>query len=110
MHANANANGHDTYSGRNGDGRFAVGNPGGPGRPRRATEKDYLVVLTEEVSPETWRAICRQAADAARAGDAKARDWIARYLLGPPGELPTLWAVRMAEEAEAEQANGGPRP
>jgi hypothetical protein len=35
-------------------------------------------------------------------GDAKARDWIARYLLGLPGELLTLGAVAEAVEAEAE--------
>jgi hypothetical protein len=99
MHA---ANGNGTCTGRNGDGRFAAG---GPGRPRRATEKDYLAVLTEEVSPETWRAICRRAAEDARRGDARARDWIARYLLGPPGELMALSAVAQAEERD--QANAG---
>jgi hypothetical protein len=92
-------NGHSS-TGRSTDGRFTVGCPGGPGRPRRATEKEYLAVLTEEVSPETWRAICRRAAADARARDAKARDWIARYLLGPPGELPTLWAIAEAMKAE----------
>jgi hypothetical protein len=93
-------NGNSTCSGRTGNGRFTFGNRGGPGRPRRATEKDYLAVLTEEVPPEEWRAICRRAALDAKAGDARARDWIARYLLGPPAELLTLTAVAIAEEAE----------
>jgi hypothetical protein len=95
MHA---ANGDGTCAGRAGNGRFSFGNPGGPGRPRRVTEKDYLAVLAEEVPPETWRAICRRAAADAKDGDAKARDWIARYLLGPPAELPALGAATTQPE------------
>jgi hypothetical protein len=84
-------NGNGTASGRDGDGRFALGNPGGPGRPPRVTERDYLAALAGECPPETWRAICRRAVNDALAGDAKARDWLSRYLLGSPGELPALW-------------------
>jgi hypothetical protein len=80
-----------TLSGRNGDGRFALGNAGGPGRPRRVTERDYLAALADEVPMESWRAICRRAVNDALAGDAKARDWLSRYLLGNAGELPALW-------------------
>jgi hypothetical protein len=54
--------------------------------------------LAEEVPPETWRAICRRAAADAKAGDFKARDWIARYLLGPPAELPVLAAATSQPE------------
>src|SRR5262245_44981111 len=75
---------------RNGRGQFAPGNPGGPGRPRRVAESDYLRALTEECPPEMWQMICRRAVAEALAGDAKARDWIGRYLLGNPSELPTL--------------------
>ena len=86
-------NGETNGEGRNGHGRFVPGNPGGPGRPRRVTERDYLVTLTEECSPEAWRAICRRAVADALAGDARARDWLARYLLGNPAELLTLGAA-----------------
>jgi hypothetical protein len=85
-----NGNGH-----RNGNGQFVPGNPGGPGRPRRVTECDYLRTLTEECPPETWRAICRRAVLDAQEGDAKARDWLARYLLGNPAELPMLRATTL---------------
>jgi hypothetical protein len=102
------ANGNGTCAGRTSNGRFTFGNKASPGRPRRATEKDYLAVLTEEVSPETWRAICRRAAVDAKAGDARARDWIARYLLGPPTELLTLTAVAIAEEAEKAKEESRP--
>lgn len=68
--------------GRNPNGTFAVGNPGGPGRPRRVVEREYLAALADAVPLETWRKICKAAVDAAKAGDARARDWLARYLLG----------------------------
>ena len=40
---------------RNGDGKFANGNPGGPGRPRRTVELEYLAALGESVSLADWR-------------------------------------------------------
>jgi hypothetical protein len=90
---------------RNGNGQFAPGNPGGPGRPRRVAERDYLVTLTEECPPETWRAICRRAVADAEKGDAKARDWLSRYLLGNPAELPTLGAVTHQPEGPKHDDN-----
>ena len=58
-------------------GRFAEGNAGGPGRPRRTVERDYLAVLSEAVSLDDWRAVVARAVDDAKAGDARARDWLA---------------------------------
>ena len=86
-------------NGRTAAGQFAAGNPGGPGRPRRVTERDYLAALAEECPPETWRRICRRAVADAEAGDARARDWIARYLIGNPAELPTLGSATAEQEA-----------
>jgi hypothetical protein len=75
-----NPNGHDET------GRFAPGNPGGPGRPRRAVERDYLGALSENVTLDDWKAVVTTAVKDAKSGDAKARDWLAKYLLGdkPP--------------------------
>jgi hypothetical protein len=67
---------------RDGQGRFAVGNPGGPGRPRRAVERDYLTVLSDAVSRDDWRCVVQAAVESAKQGDAKARDWLTRYLIG----------------------------
>ena len=89
-------NGCNGHNGHDSRGRFAVGNPGNPnaqGRPRRVTERDYLIVLTEECPPERWRLICRRATADAEAGDRWAREWVARYLMGNPAELPALGAV-----------------
>jgi hypothetical protein len=78
-----------TMSDRNRDpqtGRFAPGWRGGPGRPRRAIEADYLAVLSEAVPMERWRAIVEKAVEQAASGDAKAREWLAGYLMPRPGE------------------------
>ena len=40
-----------TIEHRNNLGRFTAGNPGGPGRPKRAVEEEYLRVLSEKLSP-----------------------------------------------------------
>jgi hypothetical protein len=48
----------------------------------RPVERDYLAALADAVPLETWREICREAAERAKAGDAKARDWLSRLLLG----------------------------
>lgn len=65
-------------------GRFKVGNPGGPGRPKRQTEASYLAVMMEACDLEAWRAIVGQAVADALTGDAKAREWLGRYLVGEP--------------------------
>lgn len=83
--------------GRRADGRFAPGNAGGPGRPRRAVEREYLAALADELTLDRWRRIVRGAIDAAENGDPKAREWVARYALGV--EPPTLSALAVADAA-----------
>src|SRR4051812_15971604 len=43
-------------------GRFLAGNAGGPGRPRRAVERDYLTALGDTITLDVWRQICLAAA------------------------------------------------
>jgi hypothetical protein len=71
-------------SDRNANGRFAAGWRGGPGRPHRSVETQYLTALREAVPLETWGRICEAAVAQAVAGDAKAREWLASYLIGRP--------------------------
>ena len=68
-------------NGRKSNGQFAAGNPGGPGRPSRAIEAEYLDVLSERVTIEKWRRIVARAADDAEAGDHRARQWLGQYLI-----------------------------
>lgn len=74
-------------NGRAPDGRFAAGNAGGPGRPRREVETAYLTALTESVAVGDWQRIAARAVKDALKGDARARDWLSRYLLPDPGSL-----------------------
>jgi hypothetical protein len=75
-------------------GRFRPGNAGGPGRPRRATEADYLAALSEAVPMESWRNIVAKALEQAESGDTKAREWLGSYLAGKPtGDALTRLAV-----------------
>ena len=92
-------------SGRDNQGRFSNGNPGGPGRPRRAVEEDYLAALSDQLSIERWENIVSKAIEDAENGDHKARDWIARYALGPSpkvAEMGLQGALRLFQLAVDE--------
>ena len=65
-------------------GRFTQGNRGGPGRPPRPTETAYLSALMEACPPDTWRRVCERAVQDAQNGDSRARQWLARSLVGEP--------------------------
>lgn len=67
---------------RKSNGQFDTGNKYAVGRPKRAVELDYLRALSEVVTLETWHDICMRARDDALNGDARARAWLAQYLIG----------------------------
>lgn len=84
--------------GRGKDGRFQIGNGGGPGRPPRQTELQYLVAISEACDVEKFRQIVAVAVDAAVAGDDKARNWLSSYLVGnAESKAACLSRVEMAE-------------
>jgi hypothetical protein len=88
---------------RDSNGRFAEGNRGGLGRPKRATERHYLDAMQVACSPEEWREIVGKAVTDAKNGDAKARDWLSNYLLGKPeGLAPTLRKMAIEDAAGIE--------
>ena len=93
--------------GRDGNGKFAKGNPGGPGRPRRAIESQYLATLADAVGLDDWQEIVVRAIEDAKAGDKAAREWIAKYVLGnEPMTLVKLAAMEYRSEGpEQEVAN-----
>ena len=86
---------------RTSNGQFAPGNAGGPGRPRRAVEKEYLAVLSEAVPLSTWRTIVETAVKQATDGDDKARTWISKYCLG---NKPTSLLEIASDEANGKSA------
>lgn len=65
-------------------GRFQVGTAGGPGRPPRPTEQNFLLALVDACPLETWKEIVAKAVSDAREGDDKSRHWLASYLVGSP--------------------------
>ena len=69
---------------RDPQGRFTIGNAGGPGRPKRQTEAGYLSVLMEECDLDQWRSVVKRAVADAADGNDKARAWLASYLVGQP--------------------------
>ena len=85
-------------------GRFKPGCSPGPGRPRRLTEDCYLTTLADAVPLEDWAAIASKAVTDAKNGDATARGWLSRYLLGDkPGTLLAI-AAREATGETVEDA------
>lgn len=91
-------------SGRNENGRFAPGNPGGPGRPRRAVEQDYLAALGDAVTLSAWKKVVARALADAEAGDPRARDWITKHVIGDsPPRLIELAAREQRGETPAEE-------
>ena len=87
-------------NGRDDKGRFGPGNPGGPGRPRRSIERDYLTAISEACPLDTWRDIVQMAVERAKAGDERARAWLASYLVGmPKSEAPSLQGMAVDEAA-----------
>ncbi len=98
-----------TNNWRDSHGRFLPGNPDGPGRPPRAIERDYLSIAGNTITMEDWKALVEMTLDRAKAGDAKAREWITRICIGtkPPTlkELATkeVRGVSSTEEIEVEK-------
>lgn len=76
--------------GRNG--QFIEGNGGGPGRPPRRTEATYLRATSAACSVEDWTEIVARAVTDAKAGNAKAREFLAEYVLGSAPILSELLA------------------
>ena len=79
---------------RDENGRFRPGCPPGPGRPKRAIEIDFLKRLAD-ASESRWDEIVATAIEQAVGGDATARAFLARYLIGEvrPGELTRIAAA-----------------
>lgn len=74
----------DIMAERNDKGQFVPGSGGGPGRPKRRTEDQYLDATIARVTIKDWREIVDKAVSQAKRGDSRARAWLSDYVLGPP--------------------------
>jgi hypothetical protein len=83
---------------RTSDGRFKPGWHGGPGRPKREKEREYLRALTEAVTVPEWQLVVGKALEQAKGGDHRAREWLSKHLIGDePVEV-----LALVEELRAE--------
>ncbi len=85
------ANGHSapTPNGANGDrdprGRFAPGNPGGPGNPFARRVAAFRKAVCEAVTDQDFRDLAARLLQAARRGDLAAVKLLFAYTIGRPG-------------------------
>jgi hypothetical protein len=103
-------------NGRDERGRFATGNQGGPGRPRREVERAYLDASIGVVTIDAWMEVVIRAVNDAKDGNGAARAWLSKLLgIDAPrkvtqtdadGESLTLGAVLSV----AQTATAPPRP
>lgn len=83
------------------NGKFAKGNAGGPGRPRRQIEQDYLAAFSEAITLDDWKEIIEKAVGQAKEGDARARQWLTHYVIGPRQDKE-LEIIAIQEELEID--------
>ncbi len=65
---------------------------------RRPVERDYLATMADLVPLDTWREIRRETVEVAKAGDQKARDWLALYLI----DQKSMNLLELAADESAE--------
>src|SRR6516164_7009161 len=70
----------------------------------RRTQSDYMAALLDRVTLETWTEIVDATVAAAKSGDARARVWLADYLVGKPQvEAPAPLAVIVQRISGSDQ-------
>jgi len=67
---------------RDKNGRFAQGNGGGPGRPRKERSERYYEILMTACTYDEWKSIVKKAVAQAKNGNHTARKWLGDYLVG----------------------------
>ena len=85
--------------GRDRAGRFAVGNPGGPGNPHVRVMAELRAEINAEATPERVRLIMRKLFDLALEGNVPAAKEFLDRSIGKP--IPSSEAARQAEDAMA---------
>lgn len=86
-------------------GRFLPGGGGGPGRPRKEVERQYLDRLRKVVTLPEWEKVVLKALEDAQAGDSAARTWLSKYLVGddPLGLLDVIDRLAELEQRGASR-------
>ena len=87
-------------------GKFAAGNPGGPGNPHGGQVARLRAVMLEAVTPEDMRDVTRKLVEMAKGGDLKAIHLLLNWTLGKADSGP-LVAVQMNQQANGPGASPG---
>ena len=87
-------------------GKFAAGNPGGPGNPHGGQVARLRAVMLEAVSEDDMRAVVLKLVELAKEGDLKAIDLLLNRTLGKADSGP-LVAVQMNQQANGPGASPG---
>jgi hypothetical protein len=91
-------------NGRDQNGRFAPGNPGGPGNPQAKRVAALRRALLKSVKPADLEAIVLKLVEAAKAGDIQAAKEILDRTVGKAVQTDLLQRV---EQLEASLTRGG---
>ena len=88
------------------DGKFATGNPGGPGNPHGGQVARLRSVMLAAVSEDDMRAVVLKLVELAKGGDLKAIDLLLTRTLGKADAGP-LVAVQMNQQANGPGESPG---
>jgi hypothetical protein len=89
---------------RDSKGRYVPGNSGGPGRPKKLTFEIFWETVKKHATPESLDELIQATFEAAKCGDAKARDAIVRLLSAKEGSLREFeLSERTREQEEAQE-------
>lgn len=100
------ANGH----GRTAGGRFAKGNPGGPGNPNARQTAQLRALIAECATPDELRAILTRLLSMARAGDMAAIREVLDRVGGKPSQTELIERVERLEHALLQGDNDESSP
>ncbi len=78
------------------DGKFAVGNPGGPGRPKGRRESEIRQAASEALTPVVVKSVLRKVAVKALEGNLTAARIVLERALGRPDEAATAHPLDIA--------------
>lgn len=78
------------------DGKFAVGNPGGPGRPKGRRESELRQAASEALTPVVVKSVLRKVAVKALEGNLHAARIVLERALGRPEEAATAQPLDIA--------------
>ncbi len=93
-------------NGRDGAGRFTVGNPGGPGNPRLRLLGEHQRALASAISPEQVSELMQKLLARAMLGDMQAARLLLERLFGKVPEAVVLANVGPVQPAELDHGDG----